>query len=64
MVFFIIQFGVYPKPYIDRIEPSLKLVIKRVEGRTALHKPEAGKSAVPAAQQGAAVHDSSPRHHN
>jgi NADH-quinone oxidoreductase subunit M len=35
MVFFIIQFGVYPKPYIDRMEPSVKLVLKRVEERTA-----------------------------
>ena len=35
MVFFIIQFGVYPKPYIDRIQPSIKTVLKRVEERTA-----------------------------
>jgi NADH-quinone oxidoreductase subunit M len=42
MVFFIIQFGVYPKPYIDRIEPSLKLVLKRVEARAAPRLPAAG----------------------
>jgi len=35
MVFFIIQFGVYPKPYIDRIQPSIKAVLERVEERTA-----------------------------
>ena len=52
MVFFIIQFGVYPKPYIDRIEPSLKLVLKRVEARTTPPRPAAVPIAgKPAAQQ-------------
>ena len=51
MVFFIIQFGVYPKPYIDRIEPSLKLVLKRVEGRTTALRP----AAVPIAEKPAAA---------
>jgi NADH-quinone oxidoreductase subunit M len=37
MVFFIIQFGVYPKPYIDRIQPSIKAVLKRVEERSTAH---------------------------
>ncbi len=35
MVFFIIQFGVYPKPYIDRMQPAIKTVLQRVEERTA-----------------------------
>ncbi len=60
MVFFIIQFGVYPKPYIDRIEPSLKLVLKRVEARTTAPRPAAAPIAEkPAAQ--AALH-ASPTH--
>jgi NADH-quinone oxidoreductase subunit M len=64
MVFFIIQFGVYPKPYIDRIEPSLKLVIKRVESRTALHQPAAGKPAAAAVRKAAEPHSSTTQHHN
>jgi len=57
MVFFIIQFGVYPKPYIDRIEPTLKLVLKRVEARTTAPRPAAAPIAEkPAAQ--AALHTS------
>jgi len=63
MVFFIIQFGVYPKPYIDRIEPSLKLVLKRVEGRTTALRP----AAVPIAEKPAAAtapQNPTTQHHN
>ena len=63
MVFFIIQFGVYPKPYIDRIEPSLKLVLKRVEARTTALRP----AAVPIAEKPAAAtapQNSTTQHHN
>ena len=35
MVFFIIQFGVYPKPYLDRMQPSIKTVLQHVADRTA-----------------------------
>ena len=63
MVFFIIQFGVYPKPYIDRIEPSLKLVLKRVEERTTALRPAAvpiaGKPAAATAPQNPTT-----QHHN
>ena len=44
MAFFIVQFGVYPKPYIDRIEPSVRVVLKRVEERTALKDAGRGES--------------------
>ena len=32
--------GVYPKPMLDRIEPSVKVVLERVEERTGFHAPE------------------------
>ena len=63
MVFFIVQFGVYPKPYIDRIEPSLKLVLKRVEARTNLARP----AAAPLAEKPAAApapQNPTTQHHN
>jgi len=63
MVFFIIQFGVYPKPYIDRIEPSLKLVLKRVEERAAPRRPAAATAAEkPAAAT--APQNFTTQHHN
>jgi NADH-quinone oxidoreductase subunit M len=42
MVFFIIQFGVYPKPYLDRMQPSIKTVLQRVQERTAHLDADAG----------------------
>ncbi|MCX5903580.1 MAG: NADH-quinone oxidoreductase subunit M [Proteobacteria bacterium] len=63
MVFFIIQFGVYPKPYIDRIEPSLKLVLKRVEERGAPLRPAAATAAEKPAAATAPQHFTT-QHHN
>jgi len=31
VVFFIVQIGVYPQPYLERMEPSVKRVLQQVE---------------------------------
>jgi NADH-quinone oxidoreductase subunit M len=36
----IIFCGVYPKPMLDRIEPSVKAILERVEEKTGYVAPE------------------------
>jgi NADH-quinone oxidoreductase subunit M len=37
---FSLLLGVYPKPLLDRVEPSVKAVVHHVEARTGYHQPE------------------------
>ena len=37
--------GVYPKPLLDRIEPSVKALISHIEGATGYHEPQVGTEA-------------------
>ena len=40
LVVLIVFLGVYPKPVLDRIEPSVKALLSQVEGRTTTREPE------------------------
>ena len=42
LIFFV---GVYPKPLLDRIEPSVKSLISHVENSTNYHEPQVGAEA-------------------
>ncbi len=41
----IIFLGVYPKPALDRIEPSVDLILDRIEATTTYEVPEYGRAA-------------------
>jgi NADH-quinone oxidoreductase subunit M len=41
LVFFIVQIGVYPKPFLSRMEPSVKHLIAQVESKTGKADSEA-----------------------
>ena len=52
----IVVLGVYPKPVLDRITPSVNLLVRHVEGATATHQPAvatAGSGAGGSAAAGA-----------
>ena len=42
---FIVLLGVFPKPALDRIEPSVELILDRIERTTAFETPEPGRIA-------------------
>ncbi|MFM8266523.1 MAG: proton-conducting transporter membrane subunit, partial [Ilumatobacteraceae bacterium] len=46
----IIFCGVYPKPMIDRIEPSVRALMEHVEQRTDWRQPEPAEVVVPAGE--------------
>lgn len=54
LVLLMILLGVYPKPILERMEPSVQSVIERVESRTGLGVGELGRSA---GEPGAGVDD-------
>jgi hypothetical protein len=54
LVFLMIGLGVYPKPILERMEPSVQAVLERVESRTGLGTGELGRSA---GESGAGVDD-------
>jgi NADH-quinone oxidoreductase subunit M len=54
LVFLMIGLGVYPKPILERMEPSVQAVLERVESRTGLGLGELGRSA---GESGAGVDD-------
>jgi len=45
LVLLIIGIGVYPKPVIDRIEPSVEIILDRIEATTDYEVPEFGRTA-------------------
>lgn len=44
LVVLIIGIGIYPKPVLERIEPSVDLILDRIEGETSYRVPEFGRS--------------------
>lgn len=44
LVVLIIALGVYPKPVFDRIEPSVGIILERIEATTSYEVPEFGTS--------------------
>ena len=55
MIILIVFLGVYPKPALDRIEPSVDAILDRIEQQTDYDVPEFGRQAEVAevAQEGA-----------
>jgi len=45
LVVLIVGLGVYPKPVLDRIEPSVELILDRVEAVTDYEVPDNGRSS-------------------
>jgi NADH-quinone oxidoreductase subunit M len=43
LVVLIIGLGVYPKPVFDRIEPSVGIILDRIEATTSYEVPEHGR---------------------
>jgi NADH:ubiquinone oxidoreductase subunit 4 (subunit M) len=39
----IVGMGVYPKPFLERIEPSVKQLIEHVERKADYRQPEPGQ---------------------
>ena len=39
----IVGIGVYPKPILDRIEPSVEIILDRIEATTDYEAPEYGR---------------------
>jgi NADH-quinone oxidoreductase subunit M len=54
LIALIIGLGVYPKPVMDRIQPSVDVIIDRIEAVTEYEAPEFGRkpAVVPEAEQG------------
>ena len=50
--------GVYPKPFIDRIEPSVDRVIAHVEAHSDYVAPEVTKGPAPERPSGTVGHSS------
>ena len=48
LVIAIVVMGVYPKPFIDRIEPSVERVLAHLEQSTSVREPEVARSGVDA----------------
>ena len=43
LIVLIIGIGVYPKPVLDRIEPSVEIILDRIEATTDYEAPEYGR---------------------
>jgi NADH-quinone oxidoreductase subunit M len=43
LVILIVVMGVYPKPFLDRIDPSVKALISHIEDKTSVREPEVAK---------------------
>ena len=48
----IVFIGIYPKPMLDRIEPSVDRLMEHVEARTGVHPPEPEQHEVEPAEEG------------
>jgi len=47
LVLVILFLGIYPKPVLDRITPSVNLLVHRVEVATSTHQPAVGEGSYP-----------------
>ncbi|GMQ93776.1 MAG: NADH-quinone oxidoreductase subunit M [Acidimicrobiia bacterium] len=45
LVLLVIGIGVYPKPVFDRVEPSVEIILDRIEATTDYEVPEFGRNA-------------------
>jgi NADH-quinone oxidoreductase subunit M len=43
LLILIVFMGVYPKPFLDRIDPSVKALITHIEDKTSVREPEVAK---------------------
>ncbi|MFV9673554.1 MAG: hypothetical protein ACNYZH_10035, partial [Acidimicrobiia bacterium] len=43
LIVIIVGIGVYPKPILDRIEPSVEIILDRIEATTDYEAPEFGR---------------------
>jgi NADH-quinone oxidoreductase subunit M len=43
LIVLIVGIGVYPKPILDRIEPSVEIILDRIEATTDYEAPEFGR---------------------
>jgi NADH-quinone oxidoreductase subunit M len=43
LLILIVLMGVYPKPFLDRIDPSVKALITHIEDKTSVREPEVAK---------------------
>ena len=43
LLILIVVMGVYPKPFLDRIDPSVKALIEHIEDKTSVREPEVAK---------------------
>jgi NADH-quinone oxidoreductase subunit M len=43
LLILIVVMGVYPKPFLDRIDPSVKALITHIEQKTSVREPEVAK---------------------
>ena len=43
LLILIVVMGVYPKPFLDRIDPSVKALITHIEEKTSVREPEVAK---------------------
>ncbi len=43
LVILIVVMGVYPKPFLDRIDPTVKALITHIEDKTSVREPEVAK---------------------
>ena len=46
----IVGMGVYPKPFLERIEPSVKQLIEHVERKSDYRQPEPGQQVAEEAE--------------
>jgi NADH-quinone oxidoreductase subunit M len=44
LIILVLALGIYPKPVLDRIQPSVDLVLERIEGATSYEAPEYGST--------------------
>ena len=45
LIVIVLAIGIYPKPVLERIEPSAELILERIEATTDFDVPEFGRSA-------------------
>ena len=42
LIVLVLAIGVYPKPILERIEPSVDLILEKIEATTSYEVPEYG----------------------
>ena len=44
LIVLVLAIGIYPKPVLDRIQPSVDLILERIEATTTYEVPEYGST--------------------